>query len=270
MILTRCAACAAPLAHDAPRCVRCKVRYCDATCQHDHWRRGHKQICKKIHRGGNAEQYNADKKYKEAVAVAVEKCAADMADNIRRHGSPPALLVKNQNELAMCYDHLGRHEDALQVKRKILADNERLVGPDHPTTVILALNLASCLTKSSTLTKEVPSQEELTEAKTLLRGALERSRRSRLVGPNHDLTFKIMGSLAQCLTLGRTAGHPSSSSADLHEAIEILEDATPRARRVLGRGHPGTQQLEFELESARNILKIDADLVAFRKAGIPM
>ena len=43
----------------------------------DHWRRGHKQICKKIHRGGNAEQYHADKKYKEAVAVAVEACAAD-------------------------------------------------------------------------------------------------------------------------------------------------------------------------------------------------
>ena len=57
------------------RCVRCWTRYCDATCQHDHWRRGHKQICKKIHRGGNAEQYNADKKYKEAVAVAVEAYA---------------------------------------------------------------------------------------------------------------------------------------------------------------------------------------------------
>ena len=38
----------------------------------DHWRRGHKQICKKIHRGGNAEQYYADKKYKEAVAKSVE------------------------------------------------------------------------------------------------------------------------------------------------------------------------------------------------------
>ena len=49
----------------------------NSTCQHDHWRRGHKQICKKIHRGGNAEQYHADKKYKEAVAVAVEACAAD-------------------------------------------------------------------------------------------------------------------------------------------------------------------------------------------------
>ncbi|CAH0367365.1 unnamed protein product [Pelagomonas calceolata] len=77
MILTNCAACAAPLAHDAPRCVRCWTRYCDSTCQHDHWRRGHKQMCKKIHRGGNAEQFNADKKYKEAVAVAVEACAED-------------------------------------------------------------------------------------------------------------------------------------------------------------------------------------------------
>ena len=44
MILTNCAACAAPLAHDAPRCVRCKVRYCDSTCQHDHWRRGQEII----------------------------------------------------------------------------------------------------------------------------------------------------------------------------------------------------------------------------------
>jgi len=43
----------------------------------DHWRRGHKQMCKKIHRGGNAEQYHADKKYKEAVAVAVAACVDD-------------------------------------------------------------------------------------------------------------------------------------------------------------------------------------------------
>ena len=77
MIITTCAACAAPLAHDAPRCVRCKTRYCNSTCQHGHWRRGHKQICKKIHRGGNAEQDYADKKYKEAVKVAVEACADD-------------------------------------------------------------------------------------------------------------------------------------------------------------------------------------------------
>ena len=77
MVLTTCAACAAPLALNAPRCVRCQVRYCNKTCQMDHWRRGHKQICKEIHRGGNAEKYHANKKYKEAVAAAVAKCAAD-------------------------------------------------------------------------------------------------------------------------------------------------------------------------------------------------
>ena len=32
MILTNCAACAAPLAHNAPRCVRCWTRYCDENC----------------------------------------------------------------------------------------------------------------------------------------------------------------------------------------------------------------------------------------------
>jgi len=45
------------------------------TCLHDHWRRGHEQVCGEIHRGGGAEQYHADKKYKEAVAVAVAACA---------------------------------------------------------------------------------------------------------------------------------------------------------------------------------------------------
>ena len=50
--------------------MRCQTRYCNKTCQHDHWRRGHKQICKKIYRGGGAEQYDADKKYAEAAAAA--------------------------------------------------------------------------------------------------------------------------------------------------------------------------------------------------------
>ena len=78
MILTACAACAAPLAHTAPQCGRCQTRYCGRPCQVQHWNEGgHKALCKKIKKGGGAEQYHADKKYKEAVAVAVEKCADD-------------------------------------------------------------------------------------------------------------------------------------------------------------------------------------------------
>ena len=73
MILTTCAACAAPLAHTAPHCGRCQTRYCGRPCQVQHYKEGgHKALCKKIKKGGGAEQYHADKKYKEAVAVAAE------------------------------------------------------------------------------------------------------------------------------------------------------------------------------------------------------
>ena len=79
MILTNCAACAAPLAQDhKKRCSRCKTRYCNEACQREHWERGgHEALCRRIKRAGGAEQINADKKYKEAVAVAAKACADD-------------------------------------------------------------------------------------------------------------------------------------------------------------------------------------------------
>ncbi|CAH0370499.1 unnamed protein product [Pelagomonas calceolata] len=77
MILTNCAACAAPLPHPAKQCSRCKTLYCGPACQKQHWDGGHKDLCKKIKKTGGAEPYNANKKYSEAVTVAVEKCADD-------------------------------------------------------------------------------------------------------------------------------------------------------------------------------------------------
>ena len=78
IILTQCAACAAPLGQTSgKKCGRCSTRYCGPACQKKHWEEGgHNKLCKKIKKAGGAEQYHADKKYKEAVAVAVEKCAA--------------------------------------------------------------------------------------------------------------------------------------------------------------------------------------------------
>ena len=76
----------------------------------DHWRRGHKQICKKIHRGGNAEQYHADKKYKEAVAEAVEACAAD-----------------TKGEIDDLREAVTTLEDAAQIARRVF-------GGEHPLT----------------------------------------------------------------------------------------------------------------------------------------
>jgi tetratricopeptide (TPR) repeat protein len=79
MILTQCAVCATDLGLSlGKKCGRCSTRYCGPECQVQHWKEGgHDTLCKKIKKAGGAEQYNANKKYTEAVAVAVEKCADD-------------------------------------------------------------------------------------------------------------------------------------------------------------------------------------------------
>jgi hypothetical protein len=79
MILTQCAVCATELGLSlGKKCGRCSTRYCGAACQVQHWKEGgHDTLCKKIKKAGGAEQYNANKRYAEAVTVAVEKCAED-------------------------------------------------------------------------------------------------------------------------------------------------------------------------------------------------
>ena len=74
MLRSTCAACGASGAKKD--CGRCKTTYCSTACQTQHWKEGgHKDLCKRIKRGGGAEQYYADKKYKEAVDEAIEGCA---------------------------------------------------------------------------------------------------------------------------------------------------------------------------------------------------
>ena len=75
MILTKCAQCAAPLAHT--RCGICKTRYCGRDCQKLHWKDGHKELCPVIKRRGGPEVIYAEKKYKEALPVAEEACAEE-------------------------------------------------------------------------------------------------------------------------------------------------------------------------------------------------
>ena len=78
MILTQCAVCATELGLSlGKKCGRCSTR-CGPECQVQHWKDGgHDKLCRKIRKGGGAEQYNANTKYTEAVAVAAEACADD-------------------------------------------------------------------------------------------------------------------------------------------------------------------------------------------------
>ena len=79
LLLTQCAVCATDLGlSSGKKCGRCSTRYCGPACQKQHWEEGgHDQLCKKIKKAGGAEQFHANTKYTEAVAVAAEKCADD-------------------------------------------------------------------------------------------------------------------------------------------------------------------------------------------------
>ena len=98
----------------------------------DHWRRGHKQICKKIHRGGNAEQYHADKKYKEAVAAAVEACADDTLKMRSNYATAlylnPGATLNHLREAVTTFEETGR------IARRVL-------GGAHPLVVDIGLTL---------------------------------------------------------------------------------------------------------------------------------
>ena len=184
MILTNCAACAAPLAHNAPRCVRCHTRYCNKTCQHDHWRRGHKQMCKKIHRGGNAEQYNADKKYKEAVAVAV---------TLREAINYAASLIS-----------VKRFEEAKSLLRRSIPVARRVAGEDKFLTLVMRMNYARALYEDESATlKDVREAVETFED-------LERTAR-RVFGGEHPLIATILVFLREARAVLRARETPPGS-----------------------------------------------------------
>ena len=79
MLLTQCAVCATELGLSlGKKCGRCSTRYCGPECQKQHWEEGgHDKLCRQIKKAGGAEQFHANQKYAEAVAVAAEECAED-------------------------------------------------------------------------------------------------------------------------------------------------------------------------------------------------
>ena len=80
-------------------------------------------MCKKIHRGGNAEQYHADKKYKEAVAVAVKACAADtMVESIAIHEE---LAATARRVLGPAYPLTTSIQDTFAQARERLASFDK-------------------------------------------------------------------------------------------------------------------------------------------------
>ncbi len=162
-----------------------------------------------------------------------------------RHSGCPFLLLDPesnilvaQTNLAITYEALGRHEDALRMQIDIYSGRLRLYGKEHEMTLSAANNYAMTL-------KELKRFEE---AKSVLRKTMPVAR--RVLGDCHDLMLKMKRVLA--VTLYSDDG---ATLDDLREAVTTLEDVARIARRVLGSAHPNTAGIEIALRDARAALR---------------
>ena len=120
MILTNCAACAAPLAHTAPRCVRCQTRYCTI--------RAALNLCVSL---SNLERFEEARALAQKTIPAV-RCALgpdhDLTLCIRRN-SAETISMDPKSTLA----DLRQAETTL---KDVCRRTRRVFGASHPETAI--------------------------------------------------------------------------------------------------------------------------------------
>ena len=141
-----------------------------------------------------------------------------------------------QNNLAITYSNLGRHEEALRLRREVYSGRLKLNGKENEQTLLVALNYASTLFRV----------ERFKEGKALLQKTMPVAR--RVLGDSHDLSLKMSWNYARALR-----EDPATTLDDLREAVTTLEDAARIARRVFGASHPLTTGLEYNLRDARAV-----------------
>ena len=111
---------------------------------------------------------------------------------------------------------------------RTLADRERVLGGDHPGTLVSRSNLANAYRKAGRLAEAVPLFERTV------------ADRERLLGGDHRDTLAARNNLANAyLDAGRLA-----------EAVPLLERTVVDSERVLGGDHPGTLTVRENLASA--------------------
>ena len=144
-----------------------------------------------------------------------------------------------QGNIANSYQGLGRLEEALHLRREVYARRSALHGLNSEDTLISAANLAATL---------VDTLQHFDEARAFLQDRIPEA--IRVLGKNHDITFRMQRMYAQCLY--RNGG---ASRSDLTEAVAKLEDLDRRQTRIYGAGHPQTGSTRARLAEARAKLR---------------
>ncbi len=148
----------------------------------------------------------------------------------------PALL-QLRHSLAILLHKRGSFRQAEDELRKVLADRQRVLGPDHPDTLLTRHNLAANLHR----------QGNLREAEKYYREVL--ADRRRVLGADHPDT----------LLTGHHLGRALQSREEFRKAAESYRDILDHQQRVLGPDHPQT------LHTRHNLATILTDLEMYEE-----
>jgi hypothetical protein len=161
-------------------------------------------------------------RYEEALVA--YQCAHFMA---RRLGE-----VGIKSNIAVCYQKLGRADDALRLQREVHADLDL-----ENTDEYRALNV-------SNLAEYLIDAWQFAEAKTFMSEQTPAIRDS--FGPDHCIVLDLQ------TYHGRDLFEADDATVDdCREAMTVLDDVVTRSRRVFGERHPDTVRASVLLDGAR-------------------
>ena len=143
--------------------------------------------------------------------------------------------VVQRDNLASCYNDLGRHEEALRLHREIYAFETARNGFTEGT-LTTALNISMILCDT----------ERYSEAAAFSSKGVGES--TRLLGFDHDITLRLRSNYAMAIYMD-----PNSSLQDLTSAVETMEKVLRVRRRVFG-DCPRTTSDTWRTEAAQAIL----------------
>ena len=172
------------------------------------------------------------KHHKDALSVR----EAELATMRRLDDSEDNMLIAQCN-LACTYRVLGRHEEALQMKRDVYSGRLKLNGEEHEETLVQAYNYAVSLY----------GLQRYEETKALLRKTMPVAR--RVLGELHRLALKMRWLYARALYMDKGV-----SLDDRREAVATLESVANSWKRVFGQAHPETPKVQGALKEAREAL----------------
>jgi tetratricopeptide (TPR) repeat protein len=127
-------------------------------------------------------------------------------------------LLDNLEEVGLFLEDVGKWSEELAVQKVVLDERRRILGEEHPDTIMAMNNLANTL----------GDQGQLEEAAEMFKKVVEKMR--WILGEEHPYTITAMNNLA-CIF---------GDQGQLDEAAKMMEEVLKKRRRILGEEHPDT------------------------------